>query len=220
MSNRICYQVSKTEMEFHMIDNIRGIAYVYSCWATKCHDYVPVNHHHPPTHPPDGLLEICEQHLFMVWKYIKRCLEGLESGCMVSGRSLEGVWKVIGTFLDGVLGVSRSTWNLTRIEYFQVLSCKLGHKKAWLWLCAFRPPTHPSTHHLICYRSGNNSLLWYGNVLRSKGKFKLGTRVWPCSVLLVSKLVDEKSTCEAPFWVSLQKYEASLFLIGKVLVSY
>ena len=31
-----------------------------------------------------------------------RCLEGLESVCIVSGLSLEGVWKVIGSFLDQV----------------------------------------------------------------------------------------------------------------------
>ena len=51
------------------------------------------------------------------------CLYGVWK---VSGRSQEGVWKVIGTFLSGVLEVSRSTWNLTRSEYLQVLSCKLA----------------------------------------------------------------------------------------------
>ena len=34
-------------------------------WATKWHDYVPVDHHH---HPPDGLLKNWEHRSLGVWK--------------------------------------------------------------------------------------------------------------------------------------------------------
>ena len=41
------------------------------------------------------------------------CLNTLNSVWKVSVRSLESVWKVIGSFVDVVLEVSESTWNST-----------------------------------------------------------------------------------------------------------
>ena len=47
------------------------------------------------------------------WKVFVRSGECLNSVWKVSVRSLESVWKVIGSFVDVVLEVSESTWNST-----------------------------------------------------------------------------------------------------------
>ena len=87
-------------------------------------------------------------------------MEGLESVCVVSGRSLEGVWNESGGLLDVFL--IKLKFNLNRILASTILQV------------------------------GPQTLL--GILLRSKLKLILGTRVWPCSVLLVCFLClsDEK----------------------------
>ena len=52
-------------------------------------------------------------------------------------------------FFEMIISDFLPTWNSTWLEFLQVLSCKLGHKVAWL--CTCRPPhslRNRPTHHI------------------------------------------------------------------------
>ena len=88
-------------------------------WATKWLYFLT-----EPTHPPDQVNIKQGLQVFNLWK-VKgwvsgRCLEGvwkISGGCLdgvwkVPGRCLEGAWKVSGRCLEGVLNVSGTLPNL------------------------------------------------------------------------------------------------------------
>ena len=84
-----------TRVELGIQLELNSCKYHLASWATKWHDYVPVDH------PPDELLEIWEQHLLVVWKCSRRFLEGVWKVWKMSGRWLEVVWKESGGCLEG-----------------------------------------------------------------------------------------------------------------------
>ena len=77
----------------------------------------------PPTHPsPDGLLEIWEQDLLVIWKCSKRFLEGVWKVWRVSVWCLKGVWRGSGRLLEAFWInlkfnlLSTLTWDFTMIK--------------------------------------------------------------------------------------------------------
>ena len=86
-----------TRVQLGIQSRLNSCKYHLASWATKWHDYVPVDHHHPP----DGLLEIWEQHLLVVWKCSRRFLEGVWNVWIVYVWCLEVVWNEFGGCLEG-----------------------------------------------------------------------------------------------------------------------